>query len=242
MKKAGIVFLFFVLLFVYSKWGPSLPISVLTQTKGEPLMVTETGKVSATPDVAKITVGIEKQGQTLKQVQNDVNTISKKLIDELKKLSISEKDIKTISYNVYPEYDYQNSPYKINGYKVSTSYEIKITDFEVVNDAVVVATSNGANMIGNISFEVNEKTRQELTNKAREEAVEKAKNKAKSLANAAGITLGKIINIKESEAFEPRPILMYDKAVSASEPAIEANITPGETEIEVSVTISFEIR
>ncbi|EKE05854.1 MAG: hypothetical protein ACD_19C00176G0076 [uncultured bacterium] len=29
--------IFFVLLFVYSKWGPSLPISVLTQTKGEPM-------------------------------------------------------------------------------------------------------------------------------------------------------------------------------------------------------------
>ena len=242
MKKVGGVFLFFIFLFVYSKWGPSLPISVLTQTKGEPLTVTETGKIAVTPDIAKVTVGIEAEGQILKRVQDDVNIRSKKLTDELKKLGVEEKNIKTVSYNVYPEYDYQNSPYRINGYRISTSYEVKIEDFEKINDAVVVATNNGANMIGNISFEVNDKTKEELTNKAREEAIDKAKTKAKDLANSAGITLGKIINVSESGGSEPRPILMYDKAISGSEPVTEANITPGETEIEVTITLSYEIR
>ena len=97
MKKIGGVFLFFILLFAYSKWGPSLPISVLTQTKGEPLMVTETGKVAVTPDVAKITVGVEGQGQSLKLVQSDINVKSKKIVDELKKLGIEEKNIKAIN-------------------------------------------------------------------------------------------------------------------------------------------------
>ncbi|KKP48032.1 MAG: hypothetical protein UR39_C0002G0135 [Candidatus Woesebacteria bacterium GW2011_GWA1_33_30] len=242
MKKIGSVFLFFVLLFVYSKWGPSIPFSVLSQQKGEPLTVTETGKVAVTPDIAKVTIGIEEQGPTLKQVQNNVNTKSKKLTDELKKLGIDEKNIKTINYNVYPEFDYQNSSYKINGYRVSVSYEIKITDFEVVNEVLTVATSIGANIIGNISFEVNDKTKEELTSKARDEAVEKAKTKAEGLAKSAGITLGKIINVSESGGFEPRPILMYDKAISGSEPVTEANITPGETEIEVTVTLFYEVR
>jgi hypothetical protein len=242
MKQFGSIVLFFVLLFVYSKWGPSIPFSSTTQNKGEPLTVTETGKVAVVPDIAKITIGVEEQGQTLKQVQGSVNTKSKKLTEELKKLDIPEKNIKTVSYNVYPEYDYDVSPYKINGYRVSTSYEVKITDFEVVNDAIVIATNSGANILGNISFEVNDKTKEELTDKAREEATEKAKSKAKGLANVAGITLGRIINIQESGGFEPRPILMYDKAVSGSGPAMEANITPGETEIEVSITLSYEIR
>ncbi|HLD91912.1 MAG TPA: SIMPL domain-containing protein [Patescibacteria group bacterium] len=237
----GSVIIFFILLFVYSKWGPSLPISVLTQTKGEPLMVTETGKVAVVPDIAKVTIGIEEQGATLKQVQNSVNTKSKGLTDELKKLKIDEKDIKTVNYSVYPEYDYDSSPYKINGYRVSTSYEVKITDFEKINDVLVLATDSGANVVGNISFEVNEKTKEELTNKARDEAVEKAKNKAKDLAKSAGISLGKIINVSESGGISPRTMVMYDKAVTASEPET-ANIEAGETEIEVTVTLSYEIR
>lgn len=239
---AGSIIIFFILLFVYSKWGPSLPISVLTQTKGEPLIVTETGKVTAVPDIAKITLGIEEQGESLKTVQNSVNSKSKELTSELKKLGIDEKDIKTISYNVYPEYNYDLRPFRLSGYRVSTSYEVKITDFEKVNDALVVATNAGTNVIGNISFEVNEKTKEDLTNKARDEAVDKAKTRAKGLASSADITLGKIINISESTGVDyPRPIAMMDKAIGSGEPIV-AEIMPGETEIEVTVSLSFEIR
>ncbi|WKZ25711.1 MAG: SIMPL domain-containing protein [bacterium] len=240
----GSIIIFFILLFVYSKWGPSLPISVLTQTKGEPLVVTETGKATIVPDIAKVIIGIEKQGQTLKQVQGEVNATSKNLTDSLKKLGIDEKDIKTTNYNVSPEYDYSSSPYRINGYRVSTSYEIKVTNFEAINEVLILATSSGANVVGNISFEINEKDKEEVLNTAREEAVKKAKTKAEGLAKAAGITLGKIINVSESFGTDyPRP-MTFDKSVEMGvgiEPAI-ANITPGETEIEVTISLSYEIR
>lgn len=243
MKRFISIVLFFVLLFLYSKFGPSLPISVLTQTKGEPMMVTETGKVTVVPDIAKVSFGIEAQGQILKQVQDSVNTKSKKLTDALKKLGIDEKDIKTTNYSVNPEYDYQTSPYKINGYRVSTNYEIKITDFEKVNDALTIATESGANVIGNISFEVNDKSKEEMTQKAREEAVKLAKTKAEGIAKAAGITLGKIINVTESTGFNYP--MMYDTklaiAGNGAEP-IAANVAPGETEISVTVSLSYEIR
>ena len=244
MKRVASIILFFVLLFVYSKFGPSLPISVLTQTKGEPLIVSETGKVTVVPDMAKVSFGIDAQGQNLKQVQTEVNAKSKTLTNSLKKLGVDEKDIKTTNYSVNPEYDYQSTPFKINGYIVSTSYEVKITDFEVVNDALVAATSAGANVIGDIIFEVNEKTKEEMTQKAREEAVKLAKAKAEGLANAAGINLGKIINISESTGYDfPRPV-MYSKelSVGTGDSPTFANVTPGETEISVTVSLSYEIR
>lgn len=244
MKRFLSVVLFFILLFVYSKFGPSLPISVLTQTKGEPMMVSDTGKVSVVPDIAKVTLGIDVQGQNLKQIQNEVNTKSKALTDSLKKLGIAEKDIKTTNYSVNPEYDYTNSPYKINGYRVTTTYEVKITDFELVNDTLVMATESGANVIGNISFEVNEETKEKKLQEAREMAVDKAKQKAEGLAKASDITLGKIINVTESMGYDyPRPIA-YSKEISLSSgdsPEV-ANVTPGETEISVTVSLSYEIR
>ena len=242
MKRFVSVFLFFVLLFLYSKWGPSLPISVLTQSKGEPMIVSDTGKVTVVPDIAKVTIGFEEQGQTLKQVQSAVNAKSKTLTDSLKKLGIDEKDIKTTNYSIYPEYNYDASPFKIIGYRVSTTYEVKITDFEKVNNALVVATDVGTNVVGNISFEVNEKTKEELTQKAREEAVDKAKNKARGLASSAGISLGKIINISESTGNNyPISYAMMGKTSDNTE-SVPANIEPGETDIEVTVSLSFEIR
>jgi uncharacterized protein len=240
----GSIIIFFILLFVYSKFGPSLPVSVLTQTKGEPMMVSDTGKVTVVPDIAKVTLGIDVQGQNLKQIQSEVNTKSKTLTDSLKKLGIAEKDIKTTNYSVNPEYDYTNSPYKINGYRVTTTYEVKITDFELVNDTLVMATESGANVIGNISFEVNEETKEKKLQEAREIAVDKAKQKAEGLAKASGITLGKIINVTESMGYDyPRPIA-YAKEMSLSSgdsPEV-ANVTPGETEISVTISLSYEIR
>ena len=240
----GSIIIFFILLFVYSKFGPSLPISVLTQTKGEPMMVSDTGKVTVVPDIAKVTVGIDEQGQNLKQVQDSVNKKSKALTDSLKKVGVNEKDIKTVNYSVNPEYNYQSQPFRINGYRVSTSYEIKITDFELVNDVLVLATESGANVVGNISFEVNEETREKKLQEAREMAVDKAKQKAEGLAKASGITLGKIINVTESMDLDyPRPIA-YAKEMSLSSgdsPEV-ANVTPGETEISVTVNLSYEIR
>lgn len=239
---AGSIIIFFVLLFVYSKWGPNLPISVLTQTKGEPLMVTETGKITAVPDIAKVSLGIEEQGESLTKVQNSVNTKSKKLTDELKKLGIDEKNIKTTSYYVHPEYNYDIEPFKIEGYRVSTTYEVKITDFEKINEVLVIATNIGTNIINNISFEVNEKTKEDLTNKARQEAVKKAKEKANSLASSAGISLGKIINISENTGIGyPRSISLINDTIGNTKP-INADIQPGETEIEVTVSLSFEVR
>lgn len=242
VEFVGSIIIFFVLLFIYSKFGPSLPISVLTQTKGEPMMVTETGKATIVPDIAKVSLGIEAQGPVLKLVQDDVNKKSKSLTSELKKLGIDEKDIKTTNYSVNPEYNYDSTPYRINGYRVSTNYEVEIVDFNIVNEVLTIATELGANVIGNISFEVNEKTKQELTQKAREEAVSLAKSKAESLAKASGITLGKIINVTESQDVDyPRPVAMMTKDSSIGISEI-ANIQAGETEISVTVTLSYEIR
>ena len=113
-----IVITFFVLLFFYSTLGPRLPISIITQQKGEPLIVTEEGSSTAVPDIAKVSLGIEANGTSLKSVQDNVNKKSKNLVSELKKLGIDDKDIKTTSYNVYPEYNYDSQPPKISGYRV----------------------------------------------------------------------------------------------------------------------------
>lgn len=208
------------------------------------MIVVGTGKSFVTPDIAKISVGIEESGGSLKLVQDSVNKKSQELTKELKKLGTEERDIKTTSYNIYPQFDYTSPTQKVTGYRVSISYEVTIKDFDKVNDALVAVTSAGSNIIGGASFEVNDKTKKEKLQEAREEAVKEAKEKAEGLAKAAGITLGKIINISESQGFDfPRP-LMLEKAVGGSpDTAIaQPEITPGETELSVTISLSFEIR
>ena len=240
---AGSIIIFFVLLFVFAKWGPPINFSSITQTRGEPFIVSGEGKVSVTPDIAKVTLGIQEEGQILKQVQDSMNKKSKTLVDAIKKLGIEEKDIKTTSYNVYPQYDYTSSIQRITGYSASTSYEVTIRDFDKVNQVLVEATNSGANTTGGISFEVNDETRAKKIQEAREEAVGKAKEKAEGLAKVAGISLGKIINITESQGGnEIRPMYATAKDLAGGGAPTPADIEPGETEITVTISLSYEVR
>lgn len=206
------------------------------------MVVEGTGKVSVVPDIAKISVGIEDSGGTLEAVQTSANQKSKTLVDALKKLGIDEKDIKTTNYSVFPEYDYQGRTPRITGYRVSISYEVKVKNFDKVNDVLVGVTGAGANVVGNVSFEVNEDTKNEKLGEARVEAVAEAKQKAQSLASAAGVSLGKILNISESQG-SPVPIALREAGIGGAPADIAVpEITPGETDFEVTVLISFEIR
>jgi uncharacterized protein YggE len=242
----GTVIIFFMLLFVFAKWGPAINFSTVTQSKGDPFVVSGEGKVSVTPDIAKVTLGIQETGSSLKTVQNSVNTKSKALTDTIKKLGILESDIMTTSYNVYPQYDYSSPTQKITGYQISTDYEVSVKDFDKINDVLVAATAAGANVVGNVSFDLNESTKIAKMNEARSDAVKDAKSKADGLAKAAGITLGKIINVSENPNQTIRPISYTDKSsavgLGGAAPVAQPDIQPGTTELDVTISLSYEVR
>lgn len=235
--------LFFILLFVYSKFGPSFPISVITQERGQPLVVEGTGKVVTTPDSAKISFGIEGSGITLAEVQKTSSQKSKTLVDSFKAEGIEERDIKTTAYNIYPDYDYSEGRIpRIVGYRVSISYEVTVKEIEKVNDLLVVATQNGANIVGNVSFEVSDDERKKLLAEAREKAAGEAKEKAESLAKAAGISLGKVLSISEYPT-SGYPVPLLEKSAVGGDVSLPSpEITPGQSEISITISISYEIR
>ncbi len=241
-KTIWTIILFFILLFVFAKWGPAINFATTTQSRGEPLVVSGEGKVFVTPDIAKVNFGIQSSGGSLKLTQDDNSKKSKTLTDALKKLGIKEADIKTTSYSVYPQYDFTNPNQKITGFQVSINYEVTIRDFDKVNDAIVAGTTAGANLIGGINFEVNDATKKEKLNEARKLAVNDAKQKAQGLAGASGISLGKIINISENQN-RPTPIFQAaDGAALEQKAPTPPNIQPGQTEIDVTISLSYEVR
>ena len=240
---AGSMIIFFVLLFVFAKWGPPIAFSTTTQTKGEPFVVQGTGKVTVAPDIAKIDIGIQESGVNLKTLQDSVNKKSQDLVAQIKKFGIEAKDIKTISYSVYPEYDYTAPTQAITGYQVSTRYEITIRDFTKINDIIASVTSFGANSIGGINFDLSDDLKNKTLATAREEAVSEAKTKAEGLAKAAGISLGKIINVSESTPSNIRPYPLQAVGMGAAEKSVtEPDVQPGTTEIDVTISLSYEVR
>ena len=242
-RSVGAVIIFFILLFIFAKWGPAINFSTITQTKGEPFVVQGTGKSFVAPDIAKVNLGIIQTGDNLKTVQDSVNKKSQDLTSQIKKLGIDEKDIKTLSYYVYPQYDYTAPTQKITGYQVSTEYEVTIRDFTKINDLLASATSFGANTIGSINFDLSDDLKNQKLQEARGEAVSEAKTKASGLAKAAGITLGKIINVSEATPSNIQPLTLPMAGGGVAEKSVTPpSVQPGTTEIDVTVSLSYEVR
>lgn len=232
----------FILAFLFLKFTPSLPISSVVTQKQDQFTVTGEGKVTVVPDTGIVSVGVNLTRTTVKSAQSEVNGIINKIIAELQKLNIESKDIKTENYSVYPEYDYTAGTPRVTGYRVSADLRITVRELDKLNQVIDSATSAGANTIGGITLTVDDKRAEDLRQQAREEAVKQAKSKAVSLSSAAGISLGKIINIQESSPVTPGPLLMAADKVGRGGGGESTEIQPGSTDITSTITLTYETR
>lgn len=232
---------FFILLFSFTKIFGPIPFSVnsVTTTKSTTFDVSGEGKVTVTPDVASVSVGIRSQGQTVKSAQEQINSVINKVSEAVKGLDIDKKDIRTTNYSIYPDYDYSGSSQKIKGYTALTTLSVKIRDIDKVNSVIDAATANGANEVSGVSFEVDDKEKAE--NEAREKAVDEAKKKAENAAKIAGFKLGRIINYSENLGGFPRPIPLPMGAELKAQ-GTPTQVEPGSSEIRITVTLSYEIQ
>lgn len=236
---ASTLVIFFILLFAYTGLLGPIPFRVdsITTTKSTTFDVTGEGRATIKPDSANISVGVSATGSSVKEVQDQVNSIINKVSAAVKEQGVDSRDIQTANYNVNPTYDFTGSSQRITGYSADTNLIIKVRNIDNIGKVIDAATTAGATNVASLGFDSSDKTAAE--NEARKQAVEAAKKKAENASKIAGFSLGKIINYSESFGGQPIPLLQRADSVS-SRP--ETTIEPGTNEITVFVTLSYEIR
>jgi len=206
------------------------------------ITVTGEGEVIGVPDIAKIQLGYSVEKKTVAAAQKDntdkMNAVIKKLKDDFK---VDEKDIKTINYSIYAQYDWNKGAQTFRGYEVSQSLEIKVREMEKVSQILDVVGTLGLNQIGSLTFKIDDE--EALKQEARIKAIEAAKTKAEDLAKVAGVKLGRIISFSESSdrvapvAYSSSYKMTEDLGMGGAAPEIEA----GSTEIKIIATVEYEI-
>ncbi len=216
------------------------------------ITVEGTGSAAMVPDTARITFTVMESAEAVADAQTAATAKTDAALAALEEMGVEERDIKTLSYNVSPKYQYpqpcygmicpQSSP-RIIGYDVMQTVEVKVRETAKAGD--VLAALGGLN-VQNISgpeFVVDDES--EVKNEARAEAVEEAREKAKELAKQLGVSLGKVVSFSEMMPGDPYYGYGYagkggmmDAAVAQSAPTLPA----GENETEITVMITYEIR
>jgi len=219
-------------------------LSAQERDRKEPaIVVSGEGDAAIAPDLAIVSLGVAETRKTAREALDVANAAMSAVIDALKKQGISPRDLQTSGLSIQAQYNYpQNEdgtpkPPVLTGYLVSNTLTVRIRDLAKVGAVIDQAVTLGVNQGGDIRFS-NEDPAKTVT-EARKEAVKDAITKAQTLADAAGVKLGRILEITESSNTEdPRP-MMTARMAKQAEDAVP--VEAGENSYSVNVNVTFAI-
>jgi hypothetical protein len=211
------------------------------------------GKVDAVPDLAQFNYTIIDEGSAdLEALQESNSNISEDIVAYLKEQGVEEKDIKTESYNVYPQYDrsicepgQECDPRQIVSYTVNQRVSVKVRESDLVGALLSGVVDMGADSVSSVNFVFDDD--RDLKAEARLAAMEDARTKAEAMAEAGGFKIGKVLSIDEYSnddygrgGFAYAESMSLDVVEEAAPKAV--TIEAGEEEITATVNISYQIK
>ena len=226
--------------FVLTACNPGAPTYISTGRAAQPsLNVSATGYANATPDRATVSAGVIQQGKTAREAMMGNATLMTAVFDELEAAGIPKSDITTSQLSLQPQYDYRNrSKPTIKGYEARNTVMVKSDDIEQVGAMLDALVRAGVNNINKVNFSVKEP--KSAMEEARQDAIREAKEKAESMAEAAGVKLGPLLSMNESNrgGVTPQPRMM---AASMEMGEATTPISAGEQTMSVTVNLSYGI-
>jgi uncharacterized protein YggE len=216
--------------------------STYTSNQQEGIWVTGTGKVSVTPDLATLSLGIQAQEPSVAQAQTEASQAMNSVISALKTQGIADKDIQTQRFSIQQvtRYDQTTQQQVVVGYQVTNIVTAKIRNLDGVGTIIDAVAQAGGDLarINGLSFSVEDPT--QYYGEARTKAVQDAQQTASQLASLNKVKLGNPTYISEGTLSVPPPI-SASIAVPSPAPLPETPISPGETEITLTVQVAYEI-
>ena len=169
------------------------------------IWVTGTGSMNLAPDITLVMLGVEATSPSVTEARNEAATAMEAVVSAVKANGLTDEDIQTTSFNIWPQYDRQevvtngvrSTVRVLSGYTVSNDVVIKVRNLDAVGtiiDAVVDAGGDAARING-IDFSIEDPGA--YTTDLREDAVNAAIENAKHFAALTGVTLGKLVYVTE---------------------------------------------
>lgn len=239
--------LFIVLALVALDKSYSLKQSMQSPVPNNTISVAAEGKVKAVPDLATVDLGVITNASTAAEAQEQSTRKLNAIIEFVKKQGVPGEDITTSQFNIYPQQDFQGGRTVITAYSANQNIIIKVRGVDESTDKLSKVlggvTAAGANQINGVSLSFDNPD--DLRGQAREQAIATAKQKAKELANAAGLRLGRVVNVIEDSGYgiPPMPYAggFGGRAMDAAAEAMP-DFQAGNQDVVVNMTVVFEVR
>jgi uncharacterized protein YggE len=209
------------------------------------ILVTGEGSVDVAPDMAVLKLTVTREAATASEALDANSAAMKNVLEAMQSQGVEARDLQTSGFSIQPRYSYppqrssreQEAP-RIVGYTVRNSLSVRVRDIGMVGSILDTSVTLGVNEGGNIIF-TNDDPSAAIT-QARIMAMQDAMARAGTLAEAAGVELGKLLEISE-QTRQPRPMAMVTAEMSLSRSADAVPVATGENTYRVTVNVSYAI-
>lgn len=209
------------------------------------ILVTGEGSVDIAPDMAVLSLSVMREAPSAREAVTANSAAMKKVLDAMAGLGIDKRDLQTSGFSIQPRYSRpprqgagSGEPPRLVAYTVRNSLTVRVRDIAKVGEVLDTSVTLGVNEGGNILF-TNDDASAAIT-QARTRAVEDAMSRGSTLAKAAGVKVGRVLEISEQN-YAPRPVPMSRTMMAADSFAESVPVAAGENTYKVMVNLTLAI-
>jgi uncharacterized protein YggE len=196
------------------------------------ITVTGVGTTTSVPDEAAFTIGVQTEGPTAREALAANSEQMRRVIAAVRSTGVAKSDVKTQDVSVSASYADEG---RIDGYSARNSVLVTIHNLSKAGAILDAASNAGANEVYGPMLSRSDEDA--IQGKALREAVSNARKKAEALADAAGVSLGRVTAMTEGFSGGPQPY--YEGAALRAK--ADAPIEPGTQDTQATVTVTFAI-
>lgn len=208
------------------------------------IAVTGEGETAIAPDTALITLAVTQEAETARAALDENNEAMDAVIEAMKEEGIAERDLQTAGLAINPRYVHpdgsgEEERSRIVGYEVTNTVAVRVRELDGVGEIIDRAVTLGVNQGGNIAFTNDDPS--DALDEARRKAVEDAMAKARTLAEAAGVELGDVIELSEQASpSPPRPMQARAMRMEAADASVPVEAGENTYRVEVKATFALD--
>jgi uncharacterized protein YggE len=178
------------------------------------ISVNAQGTIEREPEEGVVLLAVESESATAAAAASANAERMTQLMAALRRAGVPDRNIRTISYELRPEYQRQTeqsgAPPRIAGYRAINMVQVTVDTVARMGGIIDTAIGSGANRVANISFQLRDPHAAHL--EALAIAMRNARREAEAVAEAAGERLGPALNINTGGYQMPPPQPMYGRA------------------------------
>lgn len=203
------------------------------------LTVTGRGFEDIQTTLAQVRLGVEVEGKTANDVQQEVARRSNSVVTFLRSRQVDK--LETTGINLSPRYDYTNNRQTLVGYTGSNNVSFRVPT-DKAGSIIDEAVKSGASRIDGVSFVAADDAIAAAQKQALRKATQEAQAQADAVFSALNLTRKEIVNVQVNGASAPPPIFSNRDALEARAAKLQAAPSPvvgGEQRVEGSVTLQI---